>query len=120
MQGNYVSGYQSTRDGPRDSGGMDVLSLFDQQGCSKTAALEHLFRKSPTGIQMNICLEDVCQEIGMYGNIWTLPFGRYSKWISKDSWFYSLLEYNYHNDIRLHFKHATLSPNVSTISPSWR
>lgn len=76
------------RDGPRDSGGMGVLSLFDQQGCARTTALEHLFCKSPTGIQMNICLEDICQEIGMHGDIWTLPFGRYSKWIAKDSCFF--------------------------------
>ena len=32
------------RDGPRNSGGMGVLSLFDQQGCARTTALEHLFK----------------------------------------------------------------------------
>ena len=59
---------------------------------------------------MKLCLEDICQEIKMYGNIWTLTFSRYSKWISKESWFYSVLEYNYKNNIRINIDHASLSP----------
>ena len=31
------------RNGPKLSGGMSVLSLFDSQGCARTAALEHFF-----------------------------------------------------------------------------
>ena len=98
------------RNGPKLSGGAGVLSLFDNQGCARTAALEHLFRKSPTGEQMRLCIEDICQEIGLYGSIWSLPFGRYSKWIAQDSWIYSVLEYNHKNEITISIKHSCISP----------
>lgn len=99
------------RQGPGLNGGIDVLSLIDLQGTSRTCSLEYLFGGSPTGKMMHNNIEDIVQEICLYEPLWDIPFSPCSKWILHHSWIFAMCHYNYSNNISLHFLHAMLQPN---------
>ena len=99
------------RDGPILDGGAGATSLFHYQGTSRTALLiEHCARDTPTGKQIRICIEDLVLEAGLFGPIWEMPFPTIRKWISRHSWIYSVLEYNYENEIKISPEHTQLKP----------
>jgi hypothetical protein len=99
------------RDGPISSGGAGILSLFHFQGTARTSALvEHILRKTPTGKQILICIEDLVLDTGMYGLLWDMPFPTYSKWVDQQSWIYAICEYNHTNNITIQCPHSTLEP----------
>ena len=100
------------RDGPITSGGAGILSLYHYQGMSRIAALiEQVVRKTPTGSQIIICIEDLVLDIGMYGRLWDMPFEDYSKYVPKHSWIFAICEYINKHNIEINCDHATLSPN---------
>ena len=99
------------RQGPKSSGGLGVLSLFDYQGTSRTSALvEHRFRQTSLGTMMNTLIEDIVQEIGLYGPLWNMNLTFISKYISHHSWIYHVIQYNFDNKIDLNITHTELGP----------
>ena len=99
------------RDGPILDGGAGALSLFHYQGTSRVALLlDHCVRDTPTGKQLQICIEDLVMEIGMYGPLWNQRFNTYKKWTSSHSWIHHVCSYCNDNEITLNVKHAQLSP----------
>lgn len=83
------------RDGPRTSGGLGTQSLFDYQGTSRTSSLtEHCFRKTPLGKMMMILIEDLIQDIGLYGSLWKMDMKKCSKWTTTHSWIFHTCQYN--------------------------
>ena len=101
------------RDGPVTSGGASILSLFYYQGTSLIAAMvEHVVRRTPTGIQIIMCrIEDLVLDIGYYGRLWDMPFATYSKYVSQHLWIYAICsKYAYHHGIEINFDHAVFSP----------
>ena len=99
------------RNGPSTSGGLGTLSLYDYQGTTRTTALiEHSFRSTPLGKMMKILIEDIIQEIGLYGPLWNMNFDNCSKWISDHSWIFHTCKYNWDNKINISIKHTELLP----------
>ena len=99
------------RDALITSGGVGVISLFHSQGTIRIAALvEHMLRKTPTGSQILMCVEDLALDAGLYGLLWDMPFHTYSVWVEKHSWIDSIVEYAYDHNIRINCKHSTLHP----------
>jgi hypothetical protein len=100
------------RDGPIESGGAGILSLFHFQGTARIAALtEHVLRRTPTGKQILICIEDMTLDTGLYGLLWDMPFPKYSKWVDKQSWIYSICEYNHQHNITIQCPHPKINPS---------
>ena len=100
------------RDGPITSGGAGILSLYHYQGTSRIAALiEQVVRKTPTGSQIIMCIEDLVLDTGMYGRLWDMPFEDYCKYVPKHSWIFAICEYIFKHNIEINCDHATLSPN---------
>ena len=100
------------RDAPILDGGAGALSLYHYQGTSSRVALllDHCLRDTPTGKQLQICIEDLVLEIGMYGPLWNQRFNTYKRWISSHSWIYHVCSYNNDNEIKLSVDHTQLSP----------
>ena len=99
------------RDGPVTSGGAGIISLFHYQGTSRIAAMvEHVVRRTPTGIQIIMCIEDLVLDTGYYGRLWDMPFETYSKYVSQHSWIYSICEYAHEHGIEINCDHAVFSP----------
>ena len=99
------------RDAPILDGGAGALSLYHYQGTSRVALLlDHCMRDTPTGKQLQICIEDLVLEIGMYGPLWNQRFNTYKRWISSHSWIYHVCSYNNDNEIKLSVDHTQLSP----------
>ena len=99
------------RDGLILDGGAGATSLFHYQGTSRTVLLiEHCARDTPTRKQIRICIDDLVLEAGLFGPIWEMPFPTIRKWILRHSWIYSMLEYNYENEIKISPEHKQLQP----------
>ena len=99
------------RDGPRTSGGLGTLSLWDYQGTSRSSYLvENRFRGTPLGSMMKILIEDIVQEIGLYGSLWSMNFADCCKYISHHSWIFHTCLFNFENNIQLRIKHTELAP----------
>ena len=102
----------SYRDGPRDYGGAGCLSLFHCQGSTHTTlVVEHVYRKTPTGYFLLMCIEDLALETGLYGPIWEMDFNKVSRYIQTHSLIYSMWEYNSQHDIVISTKHGALEGN---------
>ena len=57
------------------SGGGDVLSLFHYIGTTRISVLvEHVFRDTPLGKSICVCIEDIIIDAGLYGLIWNMKF----------------------------------------------
>ena len=98
------------RHGPLEFFGLGVASLWNTMGTMRTQHLiEHTYRKTPTGQQINVCIEDFIQEIGLYGSLWSMDFETYKQWTSSHSWIYACCEFNWENNITLSIPHAELS-----------
>ena len=101
----------AVRQCPNEYNGAGILSLYDYQGTSRTSmVLEHVYKKSTTGKLLIQCIEDLVLETGLYGLLWDMPFNEISKYVSKHSIIFHLLQYNHEKKICLHLKHSTLQP----------
>ena len=101
------------RDGPVTSGGAGIISLFHYQGTSRSIAamVEHVVRRTPTGIQIIMCIEDLVLDIEYYGRLWDdMPFAMYSRYVSQHSWIYAICEYAYEQGIKINCDHVVFSP----------
>ena len=101
----------SIRDGPIGSGGSGVLSLFNFQGTSRTAmVIEQVNRRTPAGMFLLQCIEDLVLDAGLYGTLWDMPFPQISKYIQTHSLIYHTCQYNSQKGIRITAKHGELKP----------
>ena len=99
------------RDGPIGSGGSGVLSLYNYQGTSRTSMLvEQVNKKTPTGLFLLTCIEDLVLDAGLYGPLWDMPFHRISAYIQSHSLVYHTCKYNASNDIQISVNHGELEP----------
>ena len=97
------------RDGPSQSGGGGVLSLFHFMGTSRTSFLvEHSFRNTPLGNSIRVCIEDIVLDAGLYGLIWHMKFSEIKKYIEGHSWVFAILDYNNKHNITLDVDHGIL------------
>ena len=75
-------------------------------GTSRTSKLvEELFRGTPLGFGMKMCIEDLVLDAGWYGLLWKMPFMKISKYIAAHSWMYSVIAYNHKYDISINAAH---------------
>jgi len=98
------------RDGPSQSGGGGVISLFHYMGTARTSVLvEHVFRNTPLGNGIRVCIEDIVIDAGLYGLIWKMKFYEIKKYIEGHSWVFAILEYNNKHKIALNVDHGVLN-----------
>ena len=90
------------RDGPSISGGVGALALFHYMSTSITSLLlEQLFRDTPLGYGIRVCIGDLVLDAGMYGLLWEIRFQTISKYIDKHRWIYAVLDYNHQHNISI-------------------
>ena len=71
------------RDGPIPSGGAGVIFLFHYHGTSRTTMMvDQCNRQTPTGKFLNLCVEDLVLEAGLYGPLWEMPIKKIAAWVS--------------------------------------
>ena len=97
------------RDGPLHRDGVDVISLFHYQGTSRTVMMvDQCNRQTPTGKLLNLWIEDLVLEAGLYGPLWGMPIEKISSWVSKYSLVYHTCIYNDDNNIIVSIPHNEL------------
>ena len=102
------------RNGPKSSGGIGCLSLFDYMGTSRAVSLmEHSFRCTPVGKITVQNIENMVEESGLYGSLWDMDFDVFSKWISPHSWIFQSCKYNHDNMDKLSIPHMEIGPRRS-------
>ena len=72
--------------------------------------VEHVVRRTPTGIQIITCIEDLVLDTGYYGRLWDMPFAMYSKYVSHHSWIYSICENAHEHGIEINRDYAVFYP----------
>ena len=99
------------RDGPVDSLGVGILSLYHYSGTSRCAILmDQLHKKTQLGHIMMGNIEDIVLEAGLFGSVWQLDTTKIGKYISKHSWLYATIAYNNEHNISLSIPHGKLVP----------
>ena len=59
---------------------------FNYMGTSKTSILvEHIFRETPLGKNIRVCIKDIVIDAGLYGLIWDMKFSDIQKYIESYS-----------------------------------
>ena len=97
------------RDGPVDSLGVGILSLYHFSGTSRCAILmDQLHKKTQLGHIMMGNIEDIVLEAGLFGSVWQLDTSEIGKYISKHSWMYATIAYNNEHNISLSIPHGKL------------
>ena len=80
---------KAARHAPITSGGLHVLNLYNEMGVSRTVALlEHCARNTPTGKFMQLNIEHLVLEAGLYGTLWTMPIEQIANWCDTRSWIF--------------------------------
>ena len=100
------------RHAPIQSLGLEVPNLYTAMGTARTSLLvEHCWQKTPTGQLLQIAIENLVLDVGLFGHIWdNTRFASYSQWCSQHSWLYSVCSFNNEQEILLSIKHAQLHP----------
>ena len=57
-----------------------------------------------------VCIENLVQEIGIYGSLWSQDMDKCSRYVSHHSWIYHTCKYIYDHNITLHIEHSQISP----------
>ena len=97
------------RDGPVDSLGGGVLSLYHFTCTSRTTRiLEQLNRGTLLGKIINTNIEDLVRDAGLHGPVWDMDVSLIYKYVDKHSWLYASVEYNAAHDIQISVKHECL------------
>ena len=99
------------RNGPVDSLGVGILSLYHFSGTSRsTILMDQLHKKTHLGNIMMSNIEDIIIDTGLFGSVWELDTAKAGKYISKHSWMYATIAYNKENNITLSISHGQLKP----------
>ena len=100
---------KAARHAPITSGGLHVLNLFHEMGISRTTLLvEHCFNKTPTGAFLQLNVEHLSLEAGLYGLIWSMDIDMISCWCDTTTWIFHTISYNSKNKIELNIPHSHL------------
>ena len=68
------------------------MSLFHYMGTSRTSILvENIFRDTPLGKNIRVCIEDIVIDAGVYGLIWDMKLSDIQKYIENHSWMFAIL-----------------------------
>ena len=74
------------RDGPVDSLGVGILSLYHFSGTSRCSILmDQLHKKTHLGNIMMSNIEDIILDTGLFGSVWNIDTAKVGKYISKHS-----------------------------------
>ena len=95
------------RDGPIDSLGAGVLSLFNYTGSSRTACLvDQLGKGTQLVVIMKCNIADIVLDAVLFGSLWTASLIHISKYVATHNWLYATIKYNSDNDIILSLPHG--------------
>ena len=85
------------------------MSLFHYMGTSRTSIrVEHIFRDTPLGEKIRVCIEDIVIDAELYGLIWNIKFSDIQKYIESHSWVFALLQYNNNKNILVFIDHGVI------------
>ena len=99
------------RHAPITSGGLHVLSLYNDIGVSRMVALlKHCYRNNPTGKLMQLNIEHLVLETGMYGPLWKMKVDDLAKWCDTRSWIFHTVQFNHDTNIDINISHTQLLP----------
>ena len=85
--------------------------LFHFQGTPRTTALiEHCNRKTPTGIIIQFCIDDLVLDTDLHGTLWNILFEEYSTYVVTHSRVYHTCEYNHTCEIKINMDYKGLKP----------
>jgi len=99
------------RDGPSLSGGSGLLSLFHYSGTSRTSMIvEQVARRTPTGMFLLTCIEDLVLDSGLYGSLWQMPFLSLKQYVQGHSLIFHACAYNHDHKIVIATRHGEMQP----------
>ena len=99
----------SMRNGLMWSIGSGVLSSFNYQNTDRTAmVVEQVSMKTPTSMFILQCVKDLVLEAGLYGLLWNIPFGHFSKYTSTYSLILDTFQYKHANQIHMSVSYGEL------------
>ena len=65
-------------------------------GTARTSMIvHHCWEYTPTGELLQLAIEDLVVEIGLYRPLWKQPFEKYSLWTSSHSFLYHVCKFNH-------------------------
>eukprot|EP00979_Chaetoceros_neogracilis_P016291 scaffold7605_cov133-Chaetoceros_neogracile.AAC.1 len=97
-----ISSTMSTtvRNAPIESLGMGVLDSYLFMGTARTSMMtHHCWSNTPTGVLLQMCIEDLALDSGLYGLLWNQEF-KFSQWTI-----------NYSSSVRAHFENIISASN---------
>ena len=101
----------AARHAPIQSGGLHVLSLYNEMGVARTVALiEHCHGNTPTGQFMQTNIEHLVMETGLYGTLWQMNADHLELWCDTRSWIFHTIKYNHDRGIQLNIEHTYIKP----------
>ena len=101
----------AARHAPILQGGLNALHMYYEMGVARTTALvEHCANQTPTGQFMQLNIEDMVMETGLYGPLWQMPFDTYSRWTSKSTWIHHTCQFLSETEIMINVPHFNLGP----------
>ena len=101
----------SFREGPVNSLGAGVLSLFNYIGTSRIACLvDQIWKSTDIGTMFKYNISNLVLDAGQLGMLWDMNIDTITKYVGTHSWLYATVKYNYDNSIQLFIKHEGLKP----------
>lgn len=89
-----------------------MMALFHLQGTFRTDMMvEHCHKQSTTGQFLQMCIEDLVMEFGLYHLLCNNKFETYSKYVSDHSLILHACSYNSTYNIKITIPHQELIPN---------
>ena len=95
------------RHGPSKSGGAGILSLLHCMGTARMSLLvEHSYRNTPLGRIIRVCIEDIVLDDGLHCLLCNILFEDITKYVDKNSWTFTTLEYSHKFKIKIVVDHG--------------
>ena len=88
-----------------------MIALFHLQGTSCTKMIvKHCHKNSTTGNFLQVYIEDLGMEVGMYNSLWKITLTFFSKYASDHSLIFHACNYNSSNKIEIPVPHQEINP----------
>jgi hypothetical protein len=89
--------------------GMGVLDLYLFMGTARTSMMiHHCWFNTPTGVLLQMCIEDLALDSGLYGLLWNQEF-KFSEWTVKHSIIFHACKFNHKHEIVIGIKHHSIT-----------
>ena len=89
--------------------GMGVLDLYLFMGTARTSMMiHHCWFNTPTGVLLQMCIEDLALDSGLYGLLWNQEF-KFSQWTVKRSIIFHACKFNHKHEIVIGVKHHSIT-----------